>query len=70
MKTTAAANRWLQMFARWYSARALLPVVDKAREIARERHARVLGRVHLERALEALAGDGQQGQVNNVCNEG
>jgi len=65
MKTTVAANRWLQTFAEWYSARALLPVLDKAREIAHERHARVLGRVHLERAVEALAGDGQQEQIKN-----
>jgi len=59
VKTTAAANRWLQTFARWYSARALLPVVDKARAIAHERHAHVLGRLHLVAALVALA-DGQQ----------
>ena len=65
MKTTAAANRWLQTFAKWYSARALLPVVDKAREVARERRARVLGRVHLVAALVALAGDGQQEQVKH-----
>ena len=63
IKTTPAANRWLQTFARWYSARALLPVIDKARDIACERHSRVLGRVHLERAVEALAGDaGQQAE--------
>lgn len=55
MRTTAAANRWLQMFAKWYSVRALVPVVDKAREIARERGAKVLGKVHLEAALETLA---------------
>ena len=64
MKTTAAANRWLQTFVKWYSGRALLPVVDKARSIARERHAHVLGRVHLVAALVALADDGQQEQVN------
>ena len=63
MKTTAAANRWLQTFVKWYSGRALLPVADLARSIARERHAHVLGRVHLVAALVALAGDGQQEQV-------
>ena len=42
-----------------------MPVVDKAREVARERRARVLGRVHLVAALVALAGDGQQEQIRN-----
>ena len=62
MKTTAAANKWLNTFARWYSARALIPVVDKAREVAKRRGARVLGRVHLVLALEALAGDAAGGE--------
>jgi hypothetical protein len=52
--TTAAANRWLNTFARWYSVRALLPVVERAREIAKMRKARVLGKVHLEQALREL----------------
>jgi len=37
--------------------------MDKTRAIAHERHARVLGRVHLVAALVALAADGQQEQV-------
>jgi hypothetical protein len=53
-KTTAAANRWLNTFARWYSGKALLPVVERARQIAKMRKARVLGKVHLEQALGEL----------------
>jgi len=55
MKTTAVANRWLNTFARWYSVRALLPVVERAQQIARDRGARRLGKVHLQQALRELA---------------
>jgi len=54
-KTTAAANRWLNTFTRWYSGRALLPVVERARQIANDRRARRLGEVHLQQALRELA---------------
>jgi hypothetical protein len=56
MKTTAAANRWLNTFTRWYSGKALLPVAGRARQIAKSRGARRLGKGHLQQALKELAG--------------
>jgi len=37
MNTTAAANRWLNTFAKWYSVNALMVVIERAQAIAHER---------------------------------
>ena len=54
MTMTNAAQRWIGALSRWYASETLAPIISRAEEIARERGATRLGRVHLEMALEEL----------------
>lgn len=62
MRMTAAANRWMRTVGRMYSVKLVVVVVKRAKEIAKERGARVLGRMHLELALEELGQEEEDGE--------
>ncbi|MHC4676537.1 MAG: hypothetical protein ACYTBZ_28965 [Planctomycetota bacterium] len=51
MHQTQSARDWLQVMGRIYEWSILVPVIEKAEKIAKERQATRLGKLHLELAL-------------------
>jgi hypothetical protein len=54
MKRTKAATKWLRTAKRYTTTSAYVAILNRAHQIAKERAATQLGKIHCEIALEQL----------------